>query len=67
MTTIYKIKGMSCGHCKASVEKNLSRLPGVESVTVDLSEGTAAVEGEHSREDALRLIEDIGFEPAGVL
>ena len=67
MTTIYKIKGMSCGHCKASVEKNLSRLPGVESVTVDLSEGTAAVEGEHSREDALRLIEEIGFEPTGVL
>lgn len=35
-----KVTGMSCGHCKATVEKALSALPGVEKATVDLSAGT---------------------------
>ncbi len=63
MATIYHIKGMSCPHCKASVEKNLSRLPGVETVEVDLSSGTATVTGDHDHEAAYRTIEEIGFEP----
>lgn len=63
MTTVYKIKGMSCAHCQATVEKNLRTLPGVESVIVDLATGTAAVEGEHDAEAAYALIADLGFEP----
>lgn len=63
MTTVYHIKGMSCAHCKATVEKNLAKLPGVESVAVDLASGTAAVEGTHDREAAISLIADLGFEP----
>ena len=62
MTTVYHIKGMSCPHCKATVEKNMSKLPGVESVEVDLSSGTATVEGEHDHTAAYELIEQIGFE-----
>lgn len=63
MTTIYHIKGMSCPHCKATVEKNLARLEGVETVTVDLSAGTATVTGNHDPAAARHLIEQIGFEP----
>lgn len=63
MTTVYKIKGMSCAHCKATVEKNLSRLAGVENVVVDLGSGTATVSGDHDPEAAYTLIEQIGFEP----
>lgn len=62
--TLYHIKGMTCPHCQTSVERNLSKLPGVESVTVDLSAGTALVSGRHDREAAIALIRDIGFEPA---
>lgn len=62
MTKIYKINGMSCAHCKASVEKNLSKIDGVESVVVDLSVGTASVEGEHSAEAVYAMIEEIGFD-----
>ena len=62
--TLYRIKGMTCPHCQASVERNLSKLPGVESVTVDLAGGTATVSGKHDREAAIALIRDIGFEPA---
>ncbi len=64
MTTVYHIKGMSCAHCKASVEKNLARVPGVESVEVDLASGTATVAGEHDHAAAVKMIEDIGFVPA---
>ncbi len=55
---------MSCPHCKATVEKNLGRLEGVETVTVDLSAGTATVTGDHDSAAARKLIEQIGFEPA---
>ena len=62
--TTYRIKGMTCPHCQASVERNLSKLPGVDSVTVNLSAGTASVAGEHDRASAEALIRDIGFDIA---
>lgn len=31
------VEGMSCGHCKASVEKAVSALDGVSKVDVDLA------------------------------
>ena len=45
MHTIFKVKGMMCPHCKATVEKAVGDLPGVIAVTVDLSTGQVAVEG----------------------
>ncbi len=63
MTTEYKIKGMSCAHCKASVEKNLALVPGVTSVSVNLSKGIATVEGQHDRNAVIEKIKDLGFEP----
>lgn len=41
----YRIVGMSCPHCQATVTKALSSLEGAESVTVDLSTGIATVCG----------------------
>ena len=41
----------------------MSKLPGVENVTVDLSAGKAFVAGKHDHEAALSLIREIGFEP----
>ena len=37
----YRVKGMMCNHCKATVEKGLSQLEGAEKVTVDLAKGIA--------------------------
>lgn len=55
------VKGMTCGHCKALVEKNLAKLPGVESVTVDLDSGRTVIHG-HADEAAVRqVVEDLGF------
>lgn len=63
MNKEYKIKGMSCAHCKATVEKNLSKLPGVTAVSVDLSRGVALVEGEHDEKSAIEMISSLGFDP----
>ncbi len=39
----FKVEGMSCGHCKAAVEKELEGLYGVERSNADLERGTVEV------------------------
>lgn len=65
MTTIYHVKGMSCNHCKASVEKAVKALQGVENVTVDLSSGKVAIDGTPTAEAVEKAVTDAGFEFAG--
>ncbi|MCM1356307.1 MAG: SO_0444 family Cu/Zn efflux transporter [Staphylococcus sp.] len=55
------VKGMTCGHCKAMVEKNLAKLPGVESVTVDLASGETKIQGNPDAAAIKEVIEDLGF------
>lgn len=55
------VKGMTCGHCKAMVEKNLAKLPGVESVTVDLASGETKIQGQPDAAAIREVIEDLGF------
>ena len=38
-TQHYQVTGLTCGHCVAAVTTELSALPGVESVSVDLVAG----------------------------
>ena len=57
----YHIKGMSCNHCKQSVEKAILNVKGVKSVSVSLENGEALVEGEASRDDICKAIADIGY------
>ncbi len=40
----YKIHGMTCQGCRSMVEKILSQVAGVESVTVDLKGAEASIE-----------------------
>lgn len=47
------IEGMNCGHCKASVERALSAVPGVSDVSVDLASKTATVNTDNPSNDAL--------------
>lgn len=60
-TTEYKVAGMACAHCKATVEKALAALPGVDSVIVDLAKGTATVAGTADPEAVKQAIELAGF------
>ena len=58
------VKGMTCGHCKAMVEKNLSKLPGVESVTVDLASGETKIQGNPDMKEIKATIDELGFSVA---
>lgn len=42
-TVTLNIKGLTCGHCVASVTEELSEIRGVESVSVDLNAGEEKV------------------------
>lgn len=63
MPTI-KIKGMSCGHCVASVTKALNDIEGISSVQVELEKGEATYqEATPVSPDTIKdAISKIGFE-----
>lgn len=45
-STKIAVSGMSCGHCRETVERALRSQAGVQSATVNLEAGTADVEYE---------------------
>ena len=57
-----KIEGMSCGHCKAAVEKALKAVAGVETAVVDLEKKQAVVTGNAVMEAMREAVEDAGYE-----
>lgn len=62
---VLKVRGMSCNHCKMAVEKALRNLPGVDSVSVDLSAGLVRVAyqpGEVNHEKIARAIDQAGYQ-----
>lgn len=65
MTKEYKINGMACQHCKNNVEKALSKVPGVESVEVNLDKKTATVSGNASSDEIIEAIRLAGYEYVG--
>lgn len=64
MTREYKIKGMNCAHCRASVEKAISGLAEVESVNVNLASGIATVTGEATPLSVEEAVRAAGFDIA---
>ena len=64
MKKILKVEGMTCGHCKAAVEKALKAVDGVEDAVVDLEEKTAEVTlNKEVPDDVLaKAVTDAGYE-----
>ena len=64
-TVLYNVAGMSCGHCEAAVKEEISALPGVEEVVVDLDSKRVEVSGSDLDDAAIRAaIEEAGYEAA---
>ncbi|WP_216827885.1 copper chaperone CopZ [Alkalihalobacterium elongatum] len=60
-----KVKGMTCGHCKASVEGALTKLAGVTQAEVNLENKEVTVEYNEDEVTIDQLkseIEDTGFD-----
>ncbi|MFF8472720.1 heavy-metal-associated domain-containing protein [Streptomyces sp. NPDC015414] len=67
VTTVYKVTGMSCGHCEGSVSGEISEIPGVSSVKAVASTGEVTVVSTAPLDDeAVRAaVDEAGFELAG--
>jgi copper chaperone CopZ len=64
---ILQIKGMSCGHCVARVEKVLNSIDGVEA-KVDLNSNSAnlLLSKDVSYETLKATVDNIGYEVVGI-
>ena len=64
-TALYSVPGMHCGYCEAAVKEEISALPGVEEVVVDLESKRVEVSGSGLDDAAIRAaIEEAGYEAA---
>ena len=56
------VKGMSCNHCKANVEKAILKVEGVGRVDINLSDGQTVIYGTFDKDNVRKSVEAIGFE-----
>ncbi len=64
----FLVGGMTCNHCKMTVENNLRKMSGVSDVKIDLASGKVTVEGDNiNSSDAEKTITDLGYKFNGVV
>ena len=64
-TAVYVVPGMSCAHCEAAVAEEVSALPGVERVVIDLESKRVEVQGTALDDAEIRAaIEEAGYDAA---
>ena len=65
-TETYTVTGMTCGHCVSSVTEEVSEMPGVTDVQVDLESGRLTVTADQPLgEPAVRsAVEEAGYQLA---
>lgn len=61
-----EVKGMTCGHCVAAVREEISKLEGVEAVSVDLDSGRVEVNSGTplQRSELVAAVDEAGYEVA---
>lgn len=62
-TATYKVNGMTCSHCVSSVTEEVTALPGITDVEVDLESGRLTVSGDAAQDtEAVRAaVEEAGY------
>ena len=66
-TSTYTVTGMTCGHCVRSVTEEVSEVPGVTAVDVDLASGRVTVSGDRPVDDAAvrAAVAEAGYQVVG--
>lgn len=66
--TVYDVKGMTCGHCVASVTAEVGKIAGVTGVLVDLRSGAVTVSSSAPLTQAAvaAAVDEAGYELTGV-
>lgn len=57
------VAGMSCEHCVRAVTREVSAVPGVTGVSVDLDAGLVSIAGDPDAAAVRAAIIDAGYEP----
>ncbi|MFE2042679.1 heavy-metal-associated domain-containing protein [Streptomyces sp. NPDC059477] len=67
VTTVYKVSGMTCGHCEGAVTQEITQLAGVSSVRAVASSGeVTVVSAAPLDEEAVRAaVDEAGYELVG--
>ncbi|OIJ85042.1 heavy-metal-associated domain-containing protein [Streptomyces colonosanans] len=67
VTTVYKVSGMSCGHCEGAISGEISEIAGVSAVTAVASTGEVTVVSAAPLDDeAVRAaVDEAGYELVG--
>ena len=63
-TTEYEVRGMTCAHCVSAVSTEVSKVPGVTDVKVELATGQVTVESTEpvSTEAVAAAVDEAGYE-----
>ncbi|MCX5586702.1 heavy-metal-associated domain-containing protein [Streptomyces erythrochromogenes] len=66
-TTVYRVTGMTCGHCEGAVNSEISALPGVTSVKAVAASGEVTVVSAAplADEDVRAAVDEAGYEFTG--
>lgn len=60
----YTVRGMTCDHCAGSVTAEITKIPGVTDVKVDVPTGRVTVESDRAvaAEAVTEAVEEAGYE-----
>ena len=66
-TTTYTVSGMTCSHCVSSVTEEVTNIPGVTDVQVDLASGAVTITSETPVEETAvqAAVDEAGYELVG--
>ena len=61
--TTFQVTGMTCGHCQRAVTEEISGIPGIQGVTVDLATGSVTVTAAQpvDRTDVTHAVGEAGY------
>ena len=63
---VFTVEGMTCNHCKSSVEKNLAKLDKIEFVEVDLANNAVIIKGDNIDSAIIEeAVKDLGYDYKG--
>ena len=62
MTSTYAVAGMTCDHCVRSVTEEVSKVPGVTAVEIDLAGGRLTVQGDADDAAVRAAVAEAGYQ-----
>ena len=62
MTSTYAVAGMTCDHCVRSVTEEVSEVPGVTAVEIELAGGRLTVQGDADDAAVRAAVAEAGYQ-----